>query len=95
MNVFLLIVLHYLKLNKNIEPGAQLTDIYVKYLPYAIVFGVEAEWTRRFLNTTFSKPAWYDSEEAVTTIDRFTAGLFPLINFVGEILAKAHEPSVE
>lgn len=86
---------NYLKLNREIEAGAQLQDLYVRNLPYAIVFGVEAEWTRRFLNQSFTKPAWYESEETVTTIDMFTGGLFPLINFVGEILAKAHEPTVE
>lgn len=86
---------NYLKLNKEIEAGAQLEDLYIRNLPYAIVFGVEAEWTRRFLNKPFTKPDWYESEESVTTIERFTAGLFPLINFVGEILAKAHEPTVE
>lgn len=86
---------NYLKLNKEIEAGAQLTDLYIRNLPYAIVFGVEAEWTRRFLNQQFTKPSWYESEEQTMTIDSFTAGLFPLINFVGGILAKAHEPTVE
>jgi len=86
---------NYLKLNKPIEAGAQLEDLYIRNLPYAIVFGVEAEWTRRFINQQFTKPVWYESEEPVMTIDSFTAGLFPLINFVGEILAKAHEPTVE
>lgn len=86
---------NYLKTRRTIEPGAQLEDVYIKNLPYAIVFGVESEWTRRFLDQPFTKPNWYESEEAVMTIDRFASGLFPLINFVGEVLAKAHEPTVD
>ena len=30
-----------------------------KYLPYAIAFGVEKEWVRRFEGLTVSSPDWY------------------------------------
>jgi uncharacterized protein (TIGR04222 family) len=30
-----------------------------KYLPYAIAFGVEKQWVRRFENLTVSSPEWY------------------------------------
>jgi len=85
----------YLKERSPIEPGTNLMDKFVQYLPFAMVFGVEVEWARRFQDEPFTKPDWYDSTEQVTTLDRFVGGLFPLINFVSVILAKSHEPTVE
>jgi hypothetical protein len=85
----------YLKLKANIEPGANIEEKYVKYLPYAIVYGVEAEWTRRFLKEPYVKPDWYESNQPVSTLENFAGGLFPLISFVGTILDKSHEPTVE
>ncbi len=32
---------------------------YEKYLPYAIAFGVEKQWTRRFEDVTVPAPQWY------------------------------------
>lgn len=86
---------NYLKQKAPIEPGTNLMDKFVEYLPYAIVFGVEAEWTRRFAQEPFCKPDWYESTEPVSILDNFVEGLFPLMNFVGTILARSHEPTVE
>ena len=85
----------YLKLKAEIAPGANITEKYIKYLPYAIVYGVEAEWTRRFLQERYVKPDWYESNQTVSTLENFAGGLFPLISFVGTILDKSHEPTVE
>jgi len=86
---------NYLKSKKPIEPGANLVGKYIQYLPYAIVYGVEAEWTRRFLEEPYTKPDWYESDKSVSTLENFSGGLFPLISFVGTILDKSHEPTVE
>ena len=86
---------NYLRERSPIEPGTNLLNKFVQYLPYAMVFGIEAEWARRFQDEPFTKPDWYESTEQVTTLDRFIGGLFPLINFVSVILAKSHEPTVE
>ncbi|OGD56786.1 hypothetical protein A2V71_01545 [Candidatus Berkelbacteria bacterium RBG_13_40_8] len=85
----------YLKMNEKIEPGAVLEDKFNELLPFAIVFGVEAEWAKRFMKGSFVKPDWYESMEPVTTLEEFVGGLFPLISFVGSILAESHEPTVE
>ncbi len=85
----------YLKMSEAIEPGAIIEDKFNKFLPYAIVFGAEAEWAKRFMKEPFTKPDWYESMEPVTTLEEFVGGLFPLISFVGSILAESHEPTVE
>lgn len=85
----------YLKMNEPIIVNAPASDLYLQNLPYAIVFGVEDVWAKRFLNETFTKPDWYDSEETNTTLEEFIGGLYPLISFVGGILANSHEPTVE
>ena len=86
---------HYLTLSRRIEGGATIQDQFNKMLPYAIVFGVEPEWTRRFMSETFYKPDWYESDKQVITLEAFVEELFPMINYVGESLDKSHEPTVE
>lgn len=86
---------NYLKLNQPIEKGTDFEATFIRFLPYAIVFGVEAEWSKRFLDEPFTKPGWYESYEPVVTLESFIPGLFPLIGFVGQILASSHEPTVE
>lgn len=85
----------YLLINKPIEPSQELMDRFASFLPYAIIFGVEADWARRFLKTSFIKPDWYDSEEQVVTLERFIDGLFEIINYVGGTLDKSHDPTVQ
>lgn len=86
---------HYLSLAKPIEAGTNIMDKFCQLLPYAIVFGKESEWTRRFMKENFNKPDWYESDEQVVTLDRFVAGLFPIIDYVGGALHRSHEPTVE
>jgi hypothetical protein len=85
----------YLHLPRQIEGGAVLEDQFNKMLPYAIVFGVEAEWARRYLKERFTAPDWYESEEMVVTLESFVGGLYPIISYVGRSLDKSHEPTVE
>lgn len=85
----------YLKFSRQIEGGATIDGQFSKMLPFAIVFGVEAEWTKRFLKETFAKPDWYEADDVVITLEAFVGGLFPIINYVGQGLDKSHEPTVE
>lgn len=85
----------YLKLNQPISCGATTKDLFVQYLAYAVVFGVEDGWAKRFMTERFAKPDWYESREATVTLDEFIGGLFPLIAFASELLAESHEPTVE
>lgn len=85
----------YLKMNRLASGTSGLMDEYRQMLPYAIVFGVETEWTRRFMKETFIKPDWFDTEDMVVTLDVFASTLFPIIAYVGGSLDKSHEPTVE
>ena len=67
-------------------------ELYERYLPYAVVFGVEVEWTERFLHLPFRVPAWYASTEDIRIIEDFANSLFPIVGSVAEDLAKAKEP---
>ena len=70
-------------------------NLFNKFLPYAIVFGVEAEWAKRFMKTSFAKPDWYESYEFTPSLEKYISGLYPIIGFVGEVLAGSHDPTVE
>jgi hypothetical protein len=88
---------NFLKRRQVIDPAA-LKDIsaqglYERYLPYAIVFGVEVEWTERFVDLPFKMPNWYTSTTEIYVIDQFANSLFPFIGTVAYDLAKAREPS--
>lgn len=85
----------YLKLNQPIEPGIEHKNMFVKYLPYAIIFGVEVQWAKRFLREEFCTPDWFESGDISMSLEKFVAELFPLVSFVGGILAKSHDPTVE
>lgn len=84
----------YLKAKEQIQ-DPQASSIFSKNLPYAIVFGVEDAWAKRFMEENFTKPDWYESAEQITTLEEFIGGLYPLISFVGDILVKSHDPIVE
>lgn len=88
---------NFLKRRQAIDPVA-LKDVnaqglYERYLPYAIVFGVEVEWTERFIDQPFTVPDWYSSTSDIVVIDQFANSLFPFIGTVAYDLAKAREPN--
>lgn len=85
----------FLKQSTPIKASSTSENLFNKYLPYAIVFGVEPEWAKRFFKATFVKPDWYESIDDVSSLEKFIGGLYPLISFVGELLAGAHDPTVE
>lgn len=87
--------MRYLQMPQSIGPEADLMDKFNEYLPYSIVFGVEADWAKRFMRSNFTKPDWYESEEDVITLESFIGGLFPIIDYVATELHKSHEPTVE
>ena len=85
----------WLKFDQPITHNPAAMDLFTQYLSYAVVFGAEDAWAKRFMQERFTKPDWYESEELTITLDEFIGGLFPLISFVGELLAESHEPTVE
>jgi uncharacterized protein (TIGR04222 family) len=50
---------NYLRDLTRFQDMASAKENYEKYLPYAIAFGVEKEWTRRFEDLTVASPTWY------------------------------------
>ncbi|MCE5252916.1 MAG: DUF2207 domain-containing protein [Actinomycetia bacterium] len=50
---------NYLKDLTRFQDMASAKESFEKYLPYAIAFGVEKEWVRRFEGLTVPSPDWY------------------------------------
>ncbi|MBI2589837.1 DUF2207 domain-containing protein [Candidatus Berkelbacteria bacterium] len=67
-------------------------NLYEEYLPYAVILGVEVEWTERFAQFKFNPPDWYASTGDIHLIEDFANNLFPIIGSVATDLAKAREP---
>ena len=57
---------NYLKDLTRFQDMETAKEKYEKYLPYAIAFGVEKQWTRRFEDLTVSSPDWYHPPVIVT-----------------------------
>lgn len=66
---------------------------YLTYLPYAIIFGVEVEWTQSFYELPFIQPSWYIAAN-IATIDQFANKVFPLFGYLSHILASSSQPAV-
>lgn len=71
---------------------AQSQEQYLAYLPYAIVFEVETEWTWRFYNAPFIQPSWYIAPN-IGTIDQFANSLFPLFGYLSHALSLSAAPA--
>jgi uncharacterized protein (TIGR04222 family) len=50
---------NYLKDLTRFQDMSSAKENYEKYLPYAVAFGVEKDWTRRFEGLTVPSPDWY------------------------------------
>ncbi|MBY0110661.1 DUF2207 domain-containing protein [Patescibacteria group bacterium] len=51
-------------------------DIFEKYLPYAMIFGVEKKWARAFSSLTMTSPSWYHGHHAAVGGSSFSAAGF-------------------
>jgi hypothetical protein len=67
-------------------------DKYLAYLPYAIIFDCEAQWTRRYYDFPFAQPNWYIAPN-VSTIEKFANQLFPLLGYLSHALSISAQPS--
>lgn len=86
---------NYLTINQSIGidlTSTQAQSLYQQYLSYAIVLGVEVEWTRRFASLPFRVPDWYLSEREVRVVEEFANSLFPMIGNIAYELSRAREP---
>lgn len=49
----------YLQTAERFRLGTETVKTFSKYLPYAIIFGVEKEWANRFADLKYQQPNWY------------------------------------
>lgn len=83
----------YLGSTEMVNFAASSQEKYLSYLPYAVIFEVETEWTRRFYDLPFVQPDWYVSAN-VTTVDQFANKVFPLFGYLSHALALTTAPAV-
>lgn len=85
----------YLTSSDPVPYSRMSSNIFQKYLPYAIVFDVEREWSARFRDHPFMPPVWFISDDTYTTIEQFDSELFPMIEWIGQSLSLARTPTVD
>lgn len=82
----------YLAAPERANYAAHSQEQYLAYLPYAIIFGVEVEWTQRFYELPFIQPTWYVAGN-IATIDRFANTVFPIFGYLSHALALSTQPA--
>ena len=83
---------NWLKSNDPIA-DANNPETYRRYLAYAIAFGVEVEWTRRFVGNLFQPPGWLITQADFVKIDDFASQLFPIVGYVATEMAAVKDPN--
>ncbi|MFA5106874.1 MAG: DUF2207 domain-containing protein [Patescibacteria group bacterium] len=68
----------YLSTAERFRLGAMTPETFEKYLPYAMVLGVEKKWANRFKDIVIQPPNWYHSSTGLT-------GAFVLTNFTDQL----------
>lgn len=82
----------FLASQEPVNYAAHSQEKYLSYLPYAVVFEVEAEWTKRFYEMPFFQPNWYIAAN-ISTIDQFANKLFPMFGYLSHVLALTSAPA--
>ena len=67
-------------------------DVFLKYLPYAVVLGVERQWAEHFTKAPIQVPEWYNSFRIIKTLPQFTKGLYPLVDEICKVMVSLKEP---
>ena len=83
---------NWLKSTDAVE-NANDPETYRRYLAYAIAFGVEVEWTRRFVGNIFQPPGWLITQADFVKIDDFAIQLFPIVGYVATEMAAVKDPN--
>lgn len=85
----------YLKKPSPIEYKGQIQQVYMQYLPYAMVLGVEVEWANRFAKSPFNMPEWFDAPIDITNIEDFANNIYPLVGYIGSMMIQSKVPVVD
>ena len=70
-------------------------ETYFKWLPYAVVLGVEKQWARHFVNIPFQNPEWYAAFQEFNSVPQFTANFYPMIDYIADIMESLREPTLK
>lgn len=84
----------YLSDSTPVEYSEDNYDLFVRYLPYAIVLECEAAWAQRFAKHNFVVPEWFVSDKGAVGLEDFCLLLFPIVSYVGQNLDSIKQPGV-
>jgi len=59
----------YLHTAERFRIGAETLETFSKFLPYAMIFGVEKQWAKRFSNFSYKDQAWYAPAEEAEAVE--------------------------
>jgi hypothetical protein len=85
----------YLSSPEPIPFAPNLNEIFLRYLPYAIVMDCEAAWAKRFTDHNFEMPVWFLTEKGSLALEDFCLSLFPIISYVSRSFVALREPGFE
>jgi uncharacterized membrane protein len=70
-------------------------ETFERYLPYAMVFGVEKQWAENFKDIYKEPPSWYEGRDAWTTFNTLYLinSLSTLHSSVGSVMASSPRSS--
>lgn len=85
---------NYLSSTDPVSYAATNQQQFFAFLPYAVAFGVEVEWARRFVHAPFQTPDWYASKETIVRLEDFANDVFPLVGYLGREMAAVKEPTL-
>ncbi len=69
-------------------------DLFERYLSYAVVLGVEGEWTANFAQVPYRVPDWFFSDQLfIDSYNAMAQALFSIIGFVGHRFSLSRQPN--
>ena len=86
----------YLKTAERFRVAAMTPETFERFLPYAMIFGVEKQWAHRFSDIYREPPKWFFSNDPISTFSAiaFTSHLSSVMNSsVGQALASSPSSS--
>ncbi|MEI8143790.1 MAG: DUF2207 domain-containing protein [Candidatus Berkelbacteria bacterium] len=85
---------NYLSDSAKIEYTPDIYEMFLKYLPYAMVLDCEVAWAKRFSEHNFVIPDWFITDKGGGLQD-FCLSLFPLVSYIGQSFAALREPGFD
>lgn len=85
---------NFLAQKKEFGYSYEAQGVYEKYLPYAVSFGVERQWSQRFARYPFVLPNWLLMSKKVVKIEDILNEILPFVEFISSKLSQIKEPTV-